>query len=470
MIASGHPLVGDIPAHWALRELGQLGRLAKGKGGSKDDEVVGGVPCVRYGDLYTTHTQFIEQTRASISPERAQDYTRVTYRDALFAASGETIEEIGKSAVVLVRSEICCGGDVLVFRPAGQGLDARFLGYALDSWPSVAQKSLMGRGFTVVHIYASELKRLAFAVPTMAEQRSIVKFLDYTGQRIGAYLRAKGRLINLLNEQKQASIYQSVTRGLDPFVPVKSSGVDWLGDIPQHWTLSRSRRLFSVRKELAGPDDVQLSATQAYGVIRQSDYEERVGRRVVKISMHLERRKHVEKDDFVISMRSFQGGLERAWVSGAIRSSYIVLKPIPIVDVEFFSYLFKSKGYIGALQATADFIRDGQDLTYDNFRQVDLPLIPLDEQRAIAAYLSNLTAGIDLSISRLRRELDLIREFRTRLIADVVTGKLDVRTAAAALPDEVIESEDLTADLASHGLDRAVDPEDTEAQLEEVGE
>jgi type I restriction enzyme, S subunit len=199
-----------------------------------------------------------------------------------------------------------------------------------------------------------------------------------------------------------------------------------------------------VRKELSRKDDVQLSATQAYGVLPQSEFEEKVGRRVVKISMHLEKRRHVERDDFVISMRSFQGGLERAWASGAIRSSYVVLKPEPTVDVGFFTYLFKSHGYIRfkshgyirALQATADFIRDGQDLTYDNFRRVDLPLIPREEQRAIAASIANATSGIDGSVTRLSREVDLLREYRSRLVADVVTGKLDVREAAGRLPEE----------------------------------
>jgi type I restriction enzyme S subunit len=273
-------------------------------------------------------------------------------------------------------------------------------------------------------------------IPPPAEQAAIVRFLDWSNGRLERAIRAKRKVIALLNEQKQAIIHRAVTRGLDPSVPLKPSGIPWLGDIPQHWELSRSRRLFAVRKELSQPEDVQLSSTQAYGVIPQSEFEDKVGRRVVKISMHLEKRRHVERDDFVISMRSFQGGLERAWSSGAIRSSYVVLKPEPTVNVGFFAYLFKSHGYIRALQATADFIRDGQDLTYDNFRRVDLPLIPLNEQRAIAGFIAKATSGIDASITRLSGELDLLGEYRTRLVADVVTGKLDVREAAARLPDE----------------------------------
>src|SRR5438094_10088644 len=145
---------------------------------------------------------------------------------------------------------------------------------------------------------------------------------------------------------------------IKPYAEYKESELPWLGQVPGHWGLLRSKRLFSARKDFALPDDVQLSATQAYGVIPQSEFEEKVGRRVVKISMHLEKRRHVEKDDFVISMRSFQGGLERAWVAGAIRSSYVVLRARHGVDVDFFAYLFKSTGYIRTLQTTAGFIRD----------------------------------------------------------------------------------------------------------------
>ena len=192
-------------------------------------------------------------------------------------------------------------------------------------------------------------------------------------------------------------------------------------------------------------------------------------RRVVKISMHLEKRRHVEKDDFVISMRSFQGGLERAWASGAIRSSYVVLKPGPSVDVEFFSYLLKSPDYIRALQSTADFIRDGQDLTFDNFCRVDLPLIPLEEQRAIATAITNAASGISSNIERVTRQLDLIREYRNRLIADVVTGKLDVREVATGIPDEISQEEMLLDEMESFSEDGLEDDDSgLEASLEEV--
>ena len=243
-------------------------------------------------------------------------------------------------------------------------------------------------------------------------------------------MSAKEGLIALLEEQQLAVIHQAVTRGLDPNVRLKTSGVEWLGDVPEHWKIRRAKRLFAPRREFAKPEDIQLSATKDYGVIPQDEYEQRVCRRVVKIAVYLEKRQHVEVDDFVISMRSFQGGLERAWATGCIRSSYGVLCPSSEVDVGFFTYLFKSQAYIQAIQSTADFIRDGQDLNFDNFCAVDLPFPPVKEQKEIAADLKeaihNIDTNIDTTMNRARRQVELMEEYCTRLIADEVTGKIEV--------------------------------------------
>lgn len=212
---------------------------------------------------------------------------------------------------------------------------------------------------------------------------------------------------------------------LKPYAEYKDSGLPWLGQVPAHWQIVRSKRLFTPRKELARPDDVQLSATQAYGVIPQSDYEARTGYRVVKISMHLDRRRHVEADDFVISMRSFQGGLERAWSSGAIRSSYVVLKPERQLDPGYFRHLFKSAPYIAALRATGDFIRDGQDLNYGNFCAVDVPLMPLAEQVAIGRLLEWANGRVERAMRAKRKVIALLMEQKQTTIRQAVTRGVD---------------------------------------------
>ena len=222
---SGVDGLGEVPTHWDVRRLGQIGSLFKGSGGTKDDAVPDGVPCVRYGDLYTHHEFFVRKAKSCVPEEHAARYTEIRYGDVLFAGSGETIDEIGKSAVNLIRGPACCGGDVIVFRPHVQAR-AAFLGYATDCANAAHQKARMGRGFTVMHIYRSDLKYLYIAVPPLAEQAAIVRFLDHVDRRIRRYLRAMRRLVgaaasqtgrgtSLVDEYRTRLIADVVTGKLD---------------------------------------------------------------------------------------------------------------------------------------------------------------------------------------------------------------------------------------------------------------
>ena len=215
---SGLPWLGHVPGHWVVRKPRQIGSLLKGVGGTKEDALPAGVPCVRYGELYTTHTYFVRRPKTFIHPSRATDYTPLHYGDVLFAASGETLEEIGKSAVNLIDGTAVCGGDVIILRPTVP-VHAPFLGYVMDCRPSANQKATMGRGTTVKHIYPDELKHLLFPLPPVPEQAAIVRFLDWANRRLERAIRAKRKVIALLNEQKQAIIHRAVTRGLDPLRP-----------------------------------------------------------------------------------------------------------------------------------------------------------------------------------------------------------------------------------------------------------
>ena len=256
---SGVEWLGAVPAHWEARHLGRFGRLFKGGGGTKEDERESGVPCVRYGDLYTQHQFFITAARACVTPELAKTvYSVIRYGDVLFAGSGETIDEIGKSAVNLIPGPACCGGDVIILRPSIDA-DARFLGYAMDCAATARQKACIGRGFTVVHVYSSDLKYVTVALPSLPEQAAIVRFLDHADLRIRRYIRAKQKLIALLGEQKQAMIHEAVTGQIDvrtgrPYADYTHSGVEWLGAVPAHWDVRRSKRVFRPRTELARPD------------------------------------------------------------------------------------------------------------------------------------------------------------------------------------------------------------------------
>ncbi len=160
-------------------------------------------------------------------------------------------------------------------------------------------------------------------------------------------------------------------------------------------------------------------------MISQAEFMRLAGRRVVQLNQNLELRKRVEIGDFVISMRSFQGGLERAWAEGGIRSSYVVLRPRADAVPGYYQRLFKSVDYIQALQSTANFIRDGQDMNYQNFVLIDLPFPPVSEQLCIAAFLDHETARIDALIEEQQRLIELLKEKRQAVISHAVTKGLD---------------------------------------------
>ena len=439
--------LGEVPSHWEVRHLGRLGKLVKGNGGTKEDETPSGVPCVRYGDLYTTHSSFIQRSRSFVSRATAQHYTPISYGDVLFAASGETIDEIGKSAVNLMHSDAVCGGDVILFRPRVQ-MDARFLGYALDCRSAAAQKSVMGRGITVMHIYGDQLKHLGIALPPPEEQAAIVRYLDHVDRRISRYIRAKQRLIALLEEEKQAIIHRAVTRGLDPEVRLKPSGVEWLGDIPEHWEVTPLKRISTLDNSGSyGSEPEQGEQVVPVATTAQIDRDgrfavDRMPQRgfslndVQRYGCHPGDILVVKSSGSIFNVISGKAGIVRADTPHFVFSNFLMrIVPDPIaVDPEYLFLLLS--GYLTRERVK----RMVSGTTYPNLRvgeyvAAPFPLPPIREQQAIVATFSLRTADIDQGLRSAQRGIELLREYRTRLISDVVTGKLDVREAAANLPE-----------------------------------
>jgi type I restriction enzyme, S subunit len=236
-------------------------------------------------------------------------------------------------------------------------------------------------------------------------------------------------LFELLAEKRQAVISHAVTKGLNSCAPMKLSGVEWLGNIPEHWEVVQSRRLFRARNEPAQSTDQQLTASQKYGILFQTDFVEKEGRRVVETLKGTDTLRHAEPDDFIIGLRSFQGGIEWCRIRGSVTFHYVVLVPVKCVYPPYFAHLFKSLSYIHALRSTTNLIRDGQDLRFSHFVQVPLPIVPVSEQVAIAEHLNEITTEFDALMIEAERSIALLEERRTALISAAVTGKIDVRGA-----------------------------------------
>lgn len=212
---------------------------------------------------------------------------------------------------------------------------------------------------------------------------------------------------------------------LPRYAEYKDSGVTWLGSVPGHWEVVQSRRYFANRNEKAAAGDRQLTASQKHGVVYQADFMELEGQKVMQVVVGADILKHAEPNDFVISMRSFQGGIEWCGLRGSISSAYVMLVPNGAIWSPFYRYLFKCAPYIQALQATTNLVRDGQALRYSNFAQVPLPLLPVEEQQEIATFLDRETAKIDALIAEQEKLIALLAEKRRATISHAVSRGLN---------------------------------------------
>ena len=203
---------------------------------------------------------------------------------------------------------------------------------------------------------------------------------------------------------------------------MKDSGIEWIGEIPEGWETINPKALFAQRKDRASKGERQLTSSQQYGILYQDEYMELTGSKVVTVEKDFDILKHVETGDFVISMRSFQGGLEYSTKSGAISSAYIMLVPnLELVYPRFYKWLLKSSVYIDALQRTTNMVRDGQAMRYSNFAQVRLFTLPLDEQKSRADFLDLECSSIDKILFKTRSSIEEYKKLKQAVITQAVT-------------------------------------------------
>jgi type I restriction enzyme S subunit len=276
------------------------------------------------------------------------------------------------------------------------------------------------------------LSRAEMPMPSEDEQAAIVRFLDHANRKIDGFIRAKRKLIGLLNEQKQAIIHRAVTRGLHPDVPLKPSGIPWLGDIPKHWEVRRAKYLFrEVDDRSKEGKETHLAMSQRLGLVPSS---------MVESAMRSESyagAKLCQEGDLVLNrLKAHLGVFALAKQDGVISPDYSVFRKRATISMAYYESVLKSSACRRELRIRAKGLVEGFWRLYtDDFYDIRLPVPPLDEQREIMSAMTLETAALNTAITRTEREIALMQEYRTRLTADLVTGKLDVREAAAKLPD-----------------------------------
>jgi type I restriction enzyme S subunit len=363
-----------------------------------------------------------------------------------------------------------------IYRPrTADRFEPRYLDYILRTESYRAEFLRSSRGVTTsrLRLYPPDFLNIPVVQPPLDEQRLIVRFLDWHGALTAKLVRAKKKIIALLNEQKQAIIHRAVTRGLDPDVKLKPSRIPWLGDVPKGWELRRLGRLLDLTAGFAfnssgftdKQDDIRLlrGINVAPGKIRWQSV------------VHWPAEEAEAFSGFALRVGDIVVGMDRLIIQTGIRVARVSHEDVPSlllqrvarvrfrseVDVHFGFLVLGGKGFIDYLTP----IFSGISVPHVSPQQISgfrFALPPIDEQRKIVEAIDVRTGGITSTLNRIEREIALIQEFRTRLIADVVTGKLDVRAVAAGLP-QIGEAEPVDDLAEGDDLDEALDEtEDSE--------
>lgn len=354
--------------------------------------------------------------------------------------------------------------DYSVFRPE-PSVDVRYLEFVLKSPACRGELRTRTKGIVegFWRLYTDDFYDIRLPYPPLEEQRLIVRFLDWHGGMTARLIRAKKRLIALLNKQKQAIIHHAVTRGLDPNATLKPSGVDWLGDVPEGWEVKPLKWWASINRETLGAltppdysfDYVDISAVGTGFLSAQPEQMEfskapSRARRIVR-----------RGDTLISTVRTYLKAIyfvESDWPDLIASTGFAVLAPNSETDPRFFAYALQSPAFINLVILNSD------GVAYPAINETRLGSLKIamppsrQEQSEIIEHLEIETASVNRAIALAENELAFIQEFRTRLIADVVTGQIDVRALAATLPE--------TADAVP--LDELIDDEGNDETTEDV--
>ena len=334
-------------------------------------------------------------------------------------------------------------------------LDPQFANLLFRDKAMVGQYVICSKGVGTIqrNLYWPHLKRALTLIPPILEQVAIVRYLDHMDRRSRRYVSAKQKLIALLEEEKQAVINQAVTRGLDPNLRIKPAGVEWLGDVPAHWEVGPVKRAFSsmdygISESASDSGTIRLLTM---GHLKDGKVTVPTDGGVDFINPYL----LLQEGDLLFNRTNSQElvgkvGLFVGHASPVTFASYLVrMRPHPSHEPEYLNMALNDASFISRARREAIPSLHQSNLNPTRYGRIHIPLPSREEQQTILRTLRKETTSLRNAIARARRQVELLQEYRTRLIADVVTGKLDVREAAARLPDEADgAAEDVAGELA----------------------
>ena len=276
------------------------------------------------------------------------------------------------------------------------------------------------------NIYWPALKRTRVIVPPREEQDQIVRFLDWKVSMVNRLINTKRREVKAIDAMKRSIVSSAVTRGLNPNTPMKYSGVRWLGNIPSHWKIIKMRQILHPVSVKNHPELPLLSVVREQGVIIRDVTDKEANHNFIPDD--LSGYKMVKKGQFAMNkMKAWQGSYGISDYTGIVSPAYFIFD-VSFENLEYFHYAIRSKVYVNFFAQASDGIRVGQwDLQMDKMKEIPFIVPPSDEQIAIVEHVKNMLPKYDVAIGKLSEEVTTLEEYKAKIIADVVTGKIDVR-------------------------------------------
>lgn len=425
---SGLPWLGEVPAHWPVVPHRALFSEVKDRNHTNEDLL--SVTITK--GIVRQNTLLESTSRKDSSNQDKTAYKLVQPRDIAYNKMRAWQGAIGASTL---RGVVSPAYVVMRLRNDEASPEYYHHLFRTPRFTKEAERWSYGITSDMWSLRPEHFKMIYSPFPPAAEQAAIVRYLGWANGRIERVIRAKRKVIALLGEQKQTIIHRAVTRGLDHAVSLKDSGLDWLPQIPEHWGIVRNLALFSHRVEPGRTGLPVLQVSLRSGITPEElDQFGRPKRYIADVSKY----KFVHRSDMAYNtMRMWQGAVGVAPSDGLVSPAYVVLQPRQNTLPEFYEFVFRTSVYKQEVnRKSTGIVSDRNRLYWDSFKEMPNISLPRDEQSAIVNFIRSETKGIDDAVSRLQREIILLREFGTRLVSDVVTGKLDVRDPATHLPHE----------------------------------
>lgn len=438
---SGIEWIGEIPNHWEIKRLKNIGKLYSGLSGKSGSDfektpTENYKPFINFTNI-ANNKYIVNDNFGYVKIDEHENQNKVKKNDLFFLMSSENHEDVGKSALLLEDyDELYLNSFCKGFR-LNNNLDARFINYLLTSSALSQLISLEGRGFTRINLRMEGVENLPLILPQSTdEQTTIANYLDQKTTEIDNLITKKERLIQLLEEERTAFINQALSKGLDPNVPLKDSGIEWLGEIPKHWEVKKLRFIGNCQNGIsAGSEyfgtgfpfvsyrDVYKNEILPFSVIglAQSNEKEQMHYSVEEGDVFFTRTSETV-EEIGISSVCFQK-IEEAVFAGFL----IRFRPNKeMINKEFSKYYFR------CFIPRTFFVKEMNLVTRASLSQELLKRLPvllpsINEQKSIADFLDIKTSEIDTLISKTKQEIELLKEYKTALISEVVTGKVDVR-------------------------------------------